>query len=88
MINDLWGNSQRSLFSCCKQCKGGIKMTVHNPNGKIFGYIRVSTREQNEDRQIFALTEYGVKPSNIYQRDECLQKWLTFFQSLFDNSVK
>ena len=41
-------------------------MTVHNPNGKIFGYIRVSTREQNEDRQIFALTEYGVKPSNIY----------------------
>lgn len=41
-------------------------MSVMNPNGKIYGYIRVSTREQNEDRQIYSLTEYGVKASNIY----------------------
>lgn len=41
-------------------------MAVINANGKIYGYIRVSTKEQNEDRQIFALTEYGVKASNIY----------------------
>lgn len=33
-------------------------------------------------------SKHIVKLSNIYQRDECLQKWLTFFQSLFDNSVK
>lgn len=39
---------------------------IINPNGKVYGYIRVSTKEQNEDRQIFALTEYGVKPANIY----------------------
>ena len=30
------------------------------------GYARVSSREQNEDRQIIALTEYGVPPKNIY----------------------
>ena len=30
------------------------------------GYARVSTREQNEDRQIIALTEYGVPLKNIY----------------------
>ena len=33
---------------------------------KYFGYARVSTLQQNEDRQIIALTEYGVQPMNIY----------------------
>ena len=32
----------------------------------IYGYARVSTREQNEDRQMIALTENGVKKKNIY----------------------
>ena len=32
----------------------------------IYGYARVSTREQNEDRQIIALTEMGVPEQNIY----------------------
>ena len=32
----------------------------------IYGYARVSTREQNEDRQIIALTEIGVPEQNIY----------------------
>lgn len=32
---------------------------------KIYGYARVSTREQNEDRQIIALKEMGVPESNI-----------------------
>ncbi len=31
-----------------------------------FGYIRVSTREQNEDRQVIALREWGVDPKQIY----------------------
>ena len=30
------------------------------------GYARVSSREQNEDRQIIALTDYGVPSKNIY----------------------
>ena len=32
----------------------------------VFGYIRVSTKEQNEDRQIIALNEYNVPEKNIY----------------------
>ncbi len=32
----------------------------------IFGYIRVSTKEQNEDRQIIALNEYNIPDKNIY----------------------
>ena len=31
-----------------------------------YGYIRVSTREQNEDRQLIALREVGVEDKNIY----------------------
>ncbi len=33
---------------------------------KIYGYARVSTREQNENRQIIALKEMGVPEKNIY----------------------
>lgn len=32
----------------------------------IYGYIRVSSREQNEDRQLIALKEVGVPEKNIY----------------------
>ncbi len=32
----------------------------------VYGYIRVSTREQNEDRQLIALCENGVNEKNIY----------------------
>lgn len=32
----------------------------------IYGYARVSTKEQNEERQIVALTEAGVSKKNIY----------------------
>ena len=31
----------------------------------IYGYIRVSTKEQNEKRQILALCEVGVPKKNI-----------------------
>ncbi len=33
---------------------------------KIYGYARVSTREQNEDRQIIALTQAGVAEKDIF----------------------
>ena len=33
---------------------------------KIYGYIRVSTKEQNEDRQRIALINFGVPQKNIY----------------------
>ena len=32
----------------------------------IYGYARVSTKEQREDRQLIALMGYGVKEKNIY----------------------
>lgn len=33
---------------------------------KIYGYIRVSTKEQNEDRQMIALKQFGVEERFIY----------------------
>lgn len=34
--------------------------------GKIYGYIRISTKEQNEDRQRIAMEAYGVPEENVY----------------------
>jgi len=33
--------------------------------GKTYGYVRVSTREQNEDRQLAAMRKFGVAEENI-----------------------
>lgn len=33
---------------------------------KVYGYARVSTREQNEDRQRLAMQQFGVKREQIY----------------------
>ena len=33
---------------------------------KIYGYVRVSTKDQNEDRQVIALKELGVPEENIF----------------------
>ena len=35
-------------------------------NIKVYGYMRVSTREQKEDRQLAALLGQGVARKNIY----------------------
>lgn len=32
---------------------------------KVYGYVRVSTREQNEERQVIAMREFGVPEGNI-----------------------
>ena len=34
--------------------------------GKCYGYVRVSTREQNEDRQLIALQALSIPKKNIY----------------------
>ncbi|MBR0162586.1 MAG: recombinase family protein [Oscillospiraceae bacterium] len=34
--------------------------------GLTYGYIRVSTKDQNIDRQVAALHEYGMNDSFIY----------------------
>ena len=41
-------------------------MEEANLSGTIYGYIRVSTKEQNEDRQMIALREVGVPEKNIF----------------------
>ena len=35
-------------------------------NIAVYGYIRVSTKEQNEDRQLVALHELNIPEKNIY----------------------
>ena len=42
-------------------------------DNRTYGYARVSSREQNEDRQIEALTKYGVPLENIIV-DKCSGK--------------
>lgn len=34
--------------------------------GKIYGYVRVSSRDQHEDRQLLAMQEFGVLEADIY----------------------
>lgn len=32
---------------------------------KTYGYMRVSTREQNEDRQLIAMRKFGISEKNL-----------------------
>ena len=34
--------------------------------GTMYGYIRVSTKDQNDDRQRIAMKKYGVAKENIF----------------------
>lgn len=34
--------------------------------GNLYGYIRVSTKDQNEDRQLLALKELAIPPRNLF----------------------
>lgn len=42
-------------------------------DNRIYGHARVSSREQNEDRQIEALTDFGVPQENMIV-DKCSGK--------------
>ena len=33
---------------------------------KRYGYVRVSSKDQNEDRQVLAMREFGIETANIY----------------------
>lgn len=37
-----------------------------NMNGKTYGYIRVSSRDQNEDRQRIAMREFGIPDEFVF----------------------
>ena len=63
------GRSRKNIFSICYrvllQCRAA-EVGVTAIGGTIYGYIRVSTREQNEDRQVIALREVGIPEKNVY----------------------
>jgi len=39
---------------------------MNENTGKLYGYIRVSTKEQNEDRQRLAMYEFGIADRELY----------------------
>src|SRR5699024_2678900 len=41
-----------------------------NPGCKILAYCRVSTKEQNLDRQLDAMKEYGIDPAYLFSEKE------------------
>ena len=43
-----------------------VKLTPEDFNLSVYGYIRVSSKDQKEDRQQIALKEVGVNLQNIY----------------------
>lgn len=58
----------------------------------IYGYMRVSSKEQNEDRQKIALTEMGVPENNIYMdkqsgKDFERTQYKQLLRKLNENSV-
>lgn len=59
---------------------------------KMYGYIRVSTREQNEDRQRIALRDMGVPDNRIFMdklsgKDFERPQYKRLLRKLDDNSV-
>jgi hypothetical protein len=39
-------------------------------NENVYGYVRVSTKEQNLDRQLFSMREFGVPEKQLYQEKQ------------------
>lgn len=50
-------------YLCCEIKDDGMEIIMKNT---IYGYVRVSSTDQNEDRQLIALKELGVLKKNIY----------------------
>ena len=43
-----------------------MRMTEIETTNRLFGYIRVSTKEQNEDRQLIAMRDLQIPEQNLY----------------------
>lgn len=52
-----------------------------------YGYIRVSTRDQNEDRQRIALQEFGVPADCVYM-DKQSGKAIALLRESMENTVR
>lgn len=60
-----------SVFCCGKKLIQWIQPPKIHKTGKentkmMYGYARVSSKEQNEDRQLIALSEFGVAETNVF----------------------
>ena len=68
----LWDEQVAALYAAIAQLtpiqQRRIHMLMENNamSNKKFGYARVSTAEQNEDRQVLELLEYGIEERDIY----------------------
>lgn len=40
---------------------------MNSIESQVYGYVRVSSTDQNEDRQMIALAELNVPPAHIYR---------------------
>lgn len=56
---------RKMLNQVSEQCAGGTDKGCSDKK-KVYGYVRVSTKEQNEDRQLIALRQVGISEKNIY----------------------
>lgn len=62
-----------STFGTFQKCRDFLRQKGAFMDNRIYGYARVSTREQNEDRQVEALKNFGVPNENIIV-DKCSGK--------------
>lgn len=60
-------------FETFQKCRDFLRQKGATMDNRIYGYARVSSREQNEDRQIEALKNFGVPSENIII-DKCSGK--------------
>lgn len=63
-----------------------------NKNKQIYGYCRVSTKEQNLDRQLIAMREEGVSEENIFSdkksgKDFNRTEWKKLYNKLRDGDT-
>lgn len=62
-----------STFGTFQKCRDFLRQKGATMDNRIYGYARVSSHEQNEDRQIEALKNFGVSTENIIV-DKCSGK--------------
>ena len=73
MLKKLFQKVVILVLKCSEMHNHFLEQTGGIMENRIYGYARVSTREQNEDRQIEDLTKFGVPSENIII-DKCSGK--------------
>ena len=61
MFECIFSKKRNREYDITQRCKGG-GITISNT----YGYIRVSTRDQNEDRQLIAMNGLSIQEKNIF----------------------